>query len=187
MSLNYFRCSSSKGNGLEGGKRVALSSTILCVRKVFKYWPFWVISGLFWLPSHYQFYVNVSPSLPQKYWIVALQKKPKREDYVCFRAAPDIALQNAFSQDVTMTKQVLGVVGDTVTREGRDFYINGQYIASAKTHSLKGEPLKVGLTGTLKTGQYYVSTPHKDSFDSRYEKMGWLEQSQIIGVAYPLW
>ena len=67
------------------------------------------------------------------------------------------------------------------------FYINDNYVATAKTHSLKGEPLTPSSEGVLGKGQYYVFTPHKDSFDSRYQKMGWVNQEQIIGVAYPLW
>jgi conjugal transfer pilin signal peptidase TrbI len=157
------------------------------IKKYLKYAPLLLIVLLWLALDHYRIYVNVSPSLPQKYWLVAYGKLPKREDYVCFTPLPSIAEEYGFSKNVTWTKQVLGIPGDVITRQNRDFYINGQYVATAKTHSLKGEPLNVGLTGTLTAGQYYVSTPHKDSFDSRYEKMGWLDESQIIGAAYPLW
>ena len=77
--------------------------------------------------------------------------------------------------------------GDVVTVKGRDFYVNGQWVATAKTHSLQGEPLTLGPTGTLQEGQYYVSTPHEDSFDSRYQTMGWITADELVGVLYPLW
>ncbi len=166
---------------------IAIRSAYLFGKKALNYWPFFLIPVMFWLTEHYRLYINVSSSLPQKYWIVGLNKLPKRGDYICFSAAHEVAAENGFSKDVTLTKQVLAVAGDLITRQQRDFYINGKYIARAKTHSLKGERLNVGPTGVLKAGQYYVGGLHQDSFDSRYEKMGWITDSQIIGVAYPLW
>ncbi len=142
---------------------------------------------LMWFFHHYQFMVNVSESLPYRYWIVALKKLPQRGDYVCFRLPSALTKEYGFSKTVTLTKQVLGVFGDTVTQKGRDFYINNQYVGSAKTHSLEGEVLTLGPSGLIKPGYYYVGSEHPDSFDSRYEKMGWVHQTQLVGVAYPLW
>lgn len=60
-------------------------------------------------------------------------------------------------------------------------------MARAKAFSLQQEPLEPGPQGLLAEGQYYVWTPHKDSFDSRYAKMGWIDAPQLLGVAYALW
>lgn len=125
--------------------------------------------------------------MPQKYWLVALGKIPKRGDIICFRPTDAMIAQEKLSPNVTLTKQVVGLPGDRVTLQGRDFYINGQYIATAKTHALTGELLRLGPIGVLKPGQYFVFSPHKSSFDSRYARMGWITQAQIIGVAYALW
>ena len=130
---------------------------------------------------------NITPSLPQKYWLIAKGKTPKRGNYICFTLSEETAKKNNLPSSIKFTKQVIGVEGDNITLKNRDFYINDKYVATAKTHSLKGEPLAPGLAGVLGKGQYYVFTPHKDSFDSRYQKMGWVNQEQIIGVAYPLW
>lgn len=146
-----------------------------------------VLLGVFWLTDNYRISINMMPSLPQKYWLVVKGKMPRRGDYVCFNPSEKAAKELHLSPSVTFTKQVVGIAGDAITLKNRDFYINNQYMATAKTHSLKGEPLNPGPTGVLGKGQYYVFTPHKDSFDSRYEKMGWVNQKQIIGVAYPLW
>ena len=126
-------------------------------------------------------------SLPQKYWLIATKQTPKRGDYVCLRPSQRLARIYQLSWAVTFTKKVVGVEGDNVTVKDRDFYINGQYTASAKTHSLKNEPMELGPTGVLAKEQYFVYTPHPDSFDSRYAEMGWVDKTQIIGVAYPLW
>ena len=137
--------------------------------------------------NNFCFAKNITPSLPQKYWLIAKGKTPKRGDYICFNLSEEAVKQNNIPSNVTFTKQVIGVEGDKVTIKNRDFYINDNYVATAKTHSLKGEPLTPSSEGVLGKGQYYVFTPHKDSFDSRYEKMGWVNQEQVVGVAYPLW
>jgi len=151
--------------------------------ETFRYWPLLLIPLAFWLGNHFAIVVNQTDSLPQKVWVMALDQKPKRNDYVAFKPS----IKSGLSQGIILHKQVLGVSGDIVTLKGRDFYINGNYIATAKTHSLVGELLTLGATGTLKEGQYYVSTPNIDSFDSRYEKMGWINADQLLGVLYPLW
>jgi conjugal transfer pilin signal peptidase TrbI len=151
--------------------------------EIFRYWPLLLILLAFWLGNHFAIVINQTDSLPQKVWLMALDQKPKRYDYVAFKPA----LKSDLPMGIILHKQVLGVAGDVVSLKGRDFYINGEFVATAKTHSLTGEPLTLGATGTLKEGQYYVSTPHKDSFDSRYEKMGWINAGELLGVLYPLW
>lgn len=147
------------------------------------YWPLLFIPLAFWIGNHFSLVFNQTDSLPQKVWLLALNQKPKTGDYVAFKPPP----KSGIPKEIILHKQVLGVSGDIVSQEGRDFFINGKYIATAKTHSLKGEPLALGPVGTLKEGQYYVSTPHPDSFDSRYKKMGWINSDSILGVLYPLW
>ena len=137
--------------------------------------------------DNFCFAKNITPSLPQKYWLIAKGKAPKRGDYICFTLPEETAKKSNLASNIKFTKQVVGIEDDNITLKNRDFYTNGHYVATAKTHSLKGEPLTPSSEGVLGKGQYYVFTPHKDSFDSRYQKMGWVNQEQIIGVAYPLW
>ncbi len=151
--------------------------------KTFRCWPLLLIPVAFWLGNHFAIVINQTDSLPQKVWLMAVNQKPKRNDFVAFKAP----LNSGLLKNIILHKQVLGVAGDVVSLKGRDFYINGDFVATAKTHSLENEPLSLGLTGTLKEGQYYVSTPHQDSFDSRYQKMGWINVNDILGVLYPLW
>ena len=137
--------------------------------------------------NNFCFARNITPSLPQKYWVIAKGKKPKRGDYICFTLSEETAKKNNLPSNIKFTKQVVGVEGDRITLKNRDFYINDDYVATAKTHSLKGEPLTPSSEGVLGKGKYYVFSPHTDSFDSRYQKMGWVNQEQVVGVAYPIW
>ncbi len=121
---------------------------------------------------------NATESLPQKYWIGIKRIKPTKGNYVVF---------SVDGQEFTFLKQVVGINGDVVSLKNKDFFVNDEYVATAKTHSLTGEPLEVGNDGVLGKGQYFVTTPYKHSFDSRYKKVGWVDEKQIICVVYPLW
>ena len=83
-------------------------------------------------------------------------------------------------------KIVYGVAGDRVERRGRLFLINGMPAAVAKPRTLRGEPLEAGPTGTIPRRCYFVATPNKDSFDSRYAVIGWICRPRVIGVGEPI-
>jgi conjugal transfer pilin signal peptidase TrbI len=38
----------------------------------------------------------------------------------------------------------------------------------------------------LKEGEYFVSTPSKDGYDSRYARVGLIKQNEILGKAYEI-
>ena len=113
-----------------------------------------------WFVLHYQFAWNTTNSLPQKLFIIKIGRLP--------------------------AKNVIGASNDIVTKQGQAFYINGEKIAVAKTHSLKGRSLQTGTVGMIPKGKYFVWTPHIDSYDSRYDEIGLIDERTIIGVAYPL-
>ena len=49
-----------------------------------------------------------------------------------------------------------------------------------------GEPLALGPTGRVPQGCYFVTSEHKDGFDSRYAAIGWLCGPRILGVGRPM-
>ena len=115
------------------------------------------------------------------YLIHAVDRSIRRGDLVAVAAT-----KHARAHYATLIKIVRGVPGDLVTWQGRDVYINGKYVATAKTHSLKGIPLERGPEGVIPAGHYFLWTPHKDSYDSRYADIGWIPKELIRGFASPL-
>jgi conjugal transfer pilin signal peptidase TrbI len=91
-----------------------------------------------------------------------------------------------FKKGETLIKQVRGIPQDRVTREDRVFYVNGEVLGVAKIHSLTGTPLQLGPTGLIPNRKYCVGASHVNSYDSRYEEIGWIDEKSIVGVAYPL-
>jgi conjugal transfer pilin signal peptidase TrbI len=46
--------------------------------------------------------------------------------------------------------------------------------------------LVAGPTGVIPQGCYYVGSPHKDGFDSRYAAIGYACSNKIVGVGDPI-
>jgi conjugal transfer pilin signal peptidase TrbI len=135
-----------------------------------------------WKANH-AFLINVSPSLPNWAFVLETRAPPARGSLIFFRPPVSAVLVNNFgSKPQLFGKYVYGVAGDSVTRQGRTFFINGRQVAVAKPHSRKGEPLPLGPTGVIPHGCYFAGTPHKDGFDSRYGIIGWICRDRIVGT-----
>ena len=132
------------------------------------------------LPDDVRIGYNVTDSLPGLVYIVRAGELPaSRGEAVAFRPPA-----NPFYPDrMVFVKKVLGLPGDRVTRTGRDFFINGAYVATAKWRARSGEPLVPGPEGVIPAGAYFVWTPHPDSYDSRYEDIGWIPAARLVGRA----
>lgn len=164
-------------------KKSCYLSQVLQKTQFKRYWPLLLIPLALFLSEHLGYSINLTESLPQKFWLIVYKKTPKKGDYILFKAPFECDVPHG----TLVIKQILGEPGDSVIRVEQDFFINNDYIATAKRHSLKGLSLAPGPSGILPPNQYFVLSPHPDSLDSRYQKMGWIERKQIIGVAYPLW
>ena len=132
--------------------------------------------------AHFEFGLNASPSLPERFFLIHKGELPQRGQFVAFRWPGG----GPYPAGVTFVKVIAGMAGDTVTRTDRDFLVNGTPVGHAKTLSRRGVPLEPGPTGVLPPGRYYVRAPHPDSLDSRYRLAGWVSEEQIIGRAYAL-
>jgi conjugal transfer pilin signal peptidase TrbI len=131
--------------------------------------------------------INASPSLP--YWAIWTSRtgSPQRGDIIVFTPPASPLLKRHFgTRPQPFGKIVSGMPGDLVTREGRTFHINGRPVATAKTMSRLGEPLALGPNGKVPENCYFVTTPHKDGFDSRYAAIGWVCRERILGTGRPI-
>ena len=127
--------------------------------------------------------INASPSLP--YWAVWLTRGavPQRGDIILFDPpASPLLVKHFGSEPKPFGKRVSGVPGDVVTERNRAFFVNGLLVARAKPRSRLGEPLALGPTGRVPPGCYFVTTEHKDGFDSRYAAIGWICAPRILGT-----
>ncbi len=141
----------------------------------------WIISLM--LSPWYRLGINGTDSLPGVLYLVLKTEVPTtRGDLVAFYPPEN----RFYPREMFFIKKAIGMPGDEVTHKGQDFYINGEYIATAKARSRSGKPLQPGPTGVIPDGHYFVWTPHPDSYDSRYEDIGWISKDRVIGRAVRL-
>lgn len=134
------------------------------------------------IQAHFTLGLNASPSLPHRVFLIHKGESPQRGQYVAFRWHGG----GPYPAGVTFVKVIAGMAGDAITREDREYFVNGTFVGKAKAMSRQGLPLEPGPTGVLPAGRYYVQAPHPDSLDSRYQLTGWISETQIIGRAYAL-
>ncbi|ADU15402.1 signal peptidase I [Asticcacaulis excentricus] len=135
------------------------------------------------IASDYQFFLNETDSLPNwAFWVNKNQIAPQRGDYFAFVAPPNPYYPAGFR----FAKQVVGVPGDVVEVRGREFWIDGRLVGIAKTHDQAGNPVAMSSPGVIPADKYFVVTPHKDSFDSRYALIGLIDRKTLVGKAYPV-
>ena len=135
-----------------------------------------------WFDAHYTLGLNVTESLPARFFLIHRGEQPARGDYVAFRWMGG----GPYKTGTTFVKVLAGLPGDEVTRVDGEYFLNCYPVGKAKSVSRQGTALEPGPTGTLPDGSYYVRAPHPDSLDSRYALNGWVSLSQIIGRAHAL-
>ena len=133
--------------------------------------------------ENYRIGINQSPSLPQTLFLIHRNEYPKKGDYVAFH--PPVG--TPFGSSAILTKIVIGQPGDVITVVGRDVFVNGSPVGTAKTLSRKGEPLHPILPGVIPPDLLYVMGLHPDSLDSRYTLLGLVPRSAIVGRAWAIW
>ncbi len=131
--------------------------------------------------------INTSESLPNWAFFIERHRAPQRGDYVVFAPPRTRLVIDHFGRDTPpFTKIAYGLPGDRVTREGDTVLVNGQRVAVLKPSTKRGEKLTPGPLGVIPVRCYYLGTPHKDGFDSRYGEIGFVCADRIVGTGVPI-
>lgn len=137
--------------------------------------------------------INRSPSLPNWAYFVERGASPMIGDVAFFVPPRNALVQKHFgSQPSAFGKIVYAVGGDVIEHRGdlvlvhRSVSVPGspaELVSVKKPVSANGDVLKAGPSGRVPDGCYYMGSPHKDGFDSRYAAIGFVCGRQIVGVA----
>lgn len=125
--------------------------------------------------------INTTPSLPGHLYLLDENRKTLVKGNVVAVIVP----QNPFSKNRNFLKQVWGVPNDNVSFDKLgNFFIDGELKGIAKKAiEDTQQPLIHSEPGIIKANHYFLGTPHKDSFDSRYIYIGNIHEKNIIGDA----
>ncbi len=141
------------------------------------------VLAIIYIQRNYLVVHNKSTSLSSRYFIITKGKLPQKDQIFAFKAKEN----PAYKTGEIFIKIVGGIAGDEVITKERNFYITNQFgdkfIGTAKTVSLKGQPLTISDSGIIPPQYYFAYTTHKDSYDSRYQQIGLINETQIIGTA----
>lgn len=152
---------------------------------------FFIISSLLTIVAafNYKVVVNHSESLPINGVVIELGKIPSVRDQIfVFRLRKNQFYQN---KEVNFIKKVGGLPGDNVVVKDREILVDDKVIGTAqlitKGLSNKFDGKKYELhpleAGKIPPHKFFAYTPHLDSFDSRYQEIGLIDEKDIIGTA----
>lgn len=143
----------------------------------------WVVQ-ISWYLMHnlYAIGVNVTDSLPHTvFWIKKGALPTTQDKYLVFKKEGNKRYGNS-----SFVKCIGGRANDLIIESNNEYFINGNYLGTAKAFSKDGEPTEKTLPGIIPKGHYFVYSLHKDSYDSKYKEVGLIAASDVIGVAYPI-
>lgn len=136
------------------------------------------------------FLVNRTESLPNWAFFIRRSGYPDRGDTVFFLPPKSPLVTAHFGSDpAPFGKYVYGIGGDEVRHVGQTVFVrrkgsnDWRSVADMKKVSMRGEALEAGPVGVIPDDCFYVGTPHKDGFDSRYAAIGFVCRKRLIGVA----
>lgn len=142
----------------------------------------WLLAGVAVFGHYFYLSVNLTNSLPGTVFLIEKQVHPKKGDLAAFVYGGG----GPYPKGAFFLKILTGAQGDLVSAKDvghgyHAFFVNGKFVGRAKPISSTGKPLTIGPTGVLPAGSYYMAAPNPDSLDSRYNWVGWVKDSQIIG------
>ena len=86
-----------------------------------------------------------------------------------------------------LVKRFSCMPGETISRQGLDFYCNNWWVARAKLRATNGEPLHPWTPDgnmTIPQNMYFMANPFLNSYDSRY--IGLVHKKDILNCLIPI-
>jgi conjugal transfer pilin signal peptidase TrbI len=140
--------------------------------------------ALLWVAQHYRVAGNETASLPDRFFVLALDGSGIRHApfvrgcLVAFHVADTV---RHYPPGLVFIKRLVGLPGDAITWQGDTVYVAGAMVGAAQPRNRFGEALPRTPPGVIPPGHYFVATPHPDSYDSRYAEVGLVSDRQVAG------
>lgn len=142
------------------------------------HWCFPILTFLVLLSGVFRF--NLSDSLPKTIFFAVPINSPSalEKGQIVYIDHPVL--------NMAVGKIIAGIPGDRIFIQNQTLYLNDVEIGSIQTVSKSGKTYHPIAEGTILEGNYFVYTPHPESFDSRYLEFGLVKSDWIKEVLCPL-
>lgn len=135
------------------------------------------IISMFFFQVYFVSGVSMSPTLKDKQPVL-LQKFNFRQNL----ERNDIVVIKADKVHTTIIKRIIGVPGDQIIIKDGIIYVNNSIFSEVADFPLIENPGNAGNTINLYDNQYFVVGDNRNnSIDSRFNDIGIIEQSSMIG------
>jgi conjugal transfer pilin signal peptidase TrbI len=127
--------------------------------------------------------INPTASQPYRIFIILKGPPPGRDGLVVF----SFPGTRYYREGVLFVKEVKGLPGDRLEIRGdRTVRLNGEFIDTVRATDSQGRGVDPFLyDGVIPTGSYFLYSPARNSYDSRY--YGLIKRERIVGKAIPLY
>lgn len=137
------------------------------------------ILGVALFSSQLSIVVSETNSHPAHYFLHVKHLKPRLNDYT---------LSYSTWLGKKMVKQIIGIEGDFVwVNQLDEVFINDRLVGFAHPCGSDARALSPVPMQTIPEGFVFLYSPHRGSFDSRYQQLGLVPVSKLEGRAFPLW
>lgn len=130
--------------------------------------------------------LNFTPSIPRGVYWISPGVRPQRGDLVTF-PIPESVRDLLYDRQYVprsirlLAKPVTAISGDRVCVRDHQLLVNGHVAGNVLDLDRDGKPMpQYSGCGVLHAGELFVSTPHDNSFDSRY--FGPIELPVVLGT-----
>lgn len=131
--------------------------------------------------NKFEIVINYSESLPYKFVVIDKEKKPKNKG--------DITVFYVFDSKQLGVKKIKfikifgGSTGSYILVKDNKIFIDNSFIGTIKEYSKNNQKLNPISSQIISTQKYFFYSPHPDSFDSRYQEIGLIDEKNIVGTA----
>ncbi len=140
-----------------------------------------LIAISFWIINRFEIVVNYSDSLPYHFVIIDKKLIPtKREQIFVFYVYDNKQLGN---KKIKFIKKIAGLPFDKIIIDNKKIFVANKFIGVIKNKSRNNQALSAIDKKIIGEHQYFAYAPHKDSFDSRYNEIGLIDEKNIVGTA----
>lgn len=126
----------------------------------------------------YEILYSRTPSWPYSHFLHLKRVTPHKGDLTAFWHE---------MRGQKLIKKIIGVPGDKVTKDSEGvIWVNDQKIGKPFSFGSDGKSLHAIEPQTIPEGFVFVYSPHEQSFDSRYQEVGLIPISALMGKVIPL-